>query len=78
MSGISNGLPERGAGTPRRLAVGVSNLPDATPRVKKTVTGPPASVAFKDGKPTQAAIAFAQQTLQQQRHRAVPSTCQSA
>lgn len=48
------------AGTPRRLAVCVSNLPDATPRVKKTVTGPPVSAAYKDGKPTQAAIAFAQ------------------
>ena len=48
------------AGSPRRLAVGVANLADATPRSKKAMTGPPVSAAYKDGKPTGAAIGFAQ------------------
>ena len=61
----SRGLPVaaadvKTAGTPRRLAIGVSNLADATPRSKKAMTGPPVSAAYKDGKPTGAAIGFAQ------------------
>jgi glycyl-tRNA synthetase beta chain len=47
------------AGTPRRLAIGVASLPDSTPKVKKTLTGPPTSAAYKDGKPTKAAEGFA-------------------
>lgn len=50
------------AGTPRRLAIGVASLPEATPRVKKTMTGPPVSAAYKDGKPTPAAEGFAKKS----------------
>lgn len=46
-------------GTPRRLALRVLALPAAQPDREEVVTGPPASVAFKDGKPTKAAEGFA-------------------
>lgn len=49
----------RVAGTPRRLAASIASLPGETPRVKKTVTGPPKAAAYKDGKPTKAAEGFA-------------------
>src|SRR5919199_5714216 len=46
-------------GTPRRLAVLIKGLPTQQPDREEEVKGPPASAAFKDGKPTQAAVGFA-------------------
>lgn len=47
--------------TPRRLAIRIEGLPDATPLKEVTVWGPPAKIAFDaDGEPTKAALAFAQ------------------
>lgn len=46
-------------GTPRRLAVVIHDLPDRQADQRETVKGPPAKAAFKDGKPTPAAIGFA-------------------
>ncbi|HEY9637305.1 MAG TPA: glycine--tRNA ligase subunit beta [Coleofasciculaceae cyanobacterium] len=46
-------------GTPRRLAVLIKGLPVQQPDREEEVKGPPASAAFKDGKPTQAAEGFA-------------------
>lgn len=46
-------------GTPRRLAVLIQGLPVQQPDREEEVKGPPAQVAFKDGKPTQAAEGFA-------------------
>ena len=45
--------------SPRRLAVLAADIPAAQPDVTEHVTGPSASVAFKDGQPTPAAHAFA-------------------
>ncbi|HEX4427235.1 MAG TPA: glycine--tRNA ligase subunit beta [Terriglobales bacterium] len=45
--------------TPRRLAVLASGIPASQPDVTEQVTGPSASIAFKDGQPTPAAHAFA-------------------
>jgi len=45
--------------TPRRLAVLAPGIPAAQPDLSEQVTGPSASVAFKDGQPTPAAHAFA-------------------
>lgn len=45
--------------TPRRLAVIVQALSDAQLDLDEEVTGPPETAAFKDGKPTKAAEAFA-------------------
>jgi len=46
--------------TPRRLAVLVENLADQTPSKELIVWGPPAAIAFDaEGKPTKAALAFA-------------------
>ena len=48
-------------GTPRRIAVIVRALAERQPDLKERVFGPPASAAFgPDGKPTKAAIGFAQ------------------
>jgi glycyl-tRNA synthetase beta chain len=47
-------------GTPRRLAIVVSGLPERQPDQQEEVKGPPAQAAFKDGKPTKAAEGFAQ------------------
>ena len=48
-------------GAPRRLALSVRDLVDRQADVAETVTGPPASAAFdKEGKPTKAALGFAQ------------------
>jgi len=45
---------------PRRLAILVKNLADQTPSKELVVWGPPAAIAFDaDGKPTKAALAFA-------------------
>jgi glycyl-tRNA synthetase beta chain len=46
-------------GTPRRLAVLVHGLPDRQPQQTEEIKGPPAQAAFKDGKPTPAALGFA-------------------
>ena len=46
-------------GTPRRLVVRVDALVDRQPDLTEERKGPPASQAFKDGVPTQAAIGFA-------------------
>src|ERR1700687_1845125 len=45
--------------SPRRLAVLAAGIPGAQPDVTEQITGPSASVAFKDGQPTPAAYAFA-------------------
>jgi glycyl-tRNA synthetase beta chain len=45
--------------TPRRLAVMARNVRVAQPDIEEQVTGPSVQVAFKDGKPTPAAQAFA-------------------
>ncbi len=47
-------------GTPRRLAVIIWGLPERQPDQEEEVKGPPAQAAFQDGKPTKAAIGFAQ------------------
>src|SRR6478672_11746636 len=48
-------------GTPRRLAVLISGVADASPDLKKEVTGPSAKVAFDaEGKPTKPAEKFAE------------------
>ena len=46
-------------GTPRRLSVVVSDLATTQPDLDEEVIGPPESAAYKDGKPTKAAEAFA-------------------
>lgn len=46
-------------GTPRRLAVEIEGLPQRQSDRTEEVKGPPASAAFKDGKPTPAAVGFA-------------------
>ena len=45
--------------SPRRLAVQACGIPASQPDVTEQLTGPSASVAFKDGQPTPAAHAFA-------------------
>jgi len=45
--------------TPRRLAVVVSEVAPAQPDLSEQLTGPSLKVAYKDGKPTPAAEAFA-------------------
>ena len=48
-------------GTPRRLAVVVENVAAKQPTVSKDVMGPPTKVAFDaDGRPTMAAVKFAE------------------
>ena len=46
-------------GTPRRLAVVIEGLPQRQTDREEEVKGPPAKAAFKDGKPTKAAVGFA-------------------
>lgn len=46
-------------GTPRRLAVLIEGLPLQQADREEEIKGPPASAAFKDGKPTPAAMGFA-------------------
>lgn len=48
-----------GFDTPRRLAVLVSEIPNAQPDATEQINGPAISVAFKDGQPGPAAHAFA-------------------
>jgi glycyl-tRNA synthetase beta chain len=47
-------------GTPRRLAVLVTGLPETIAASTALVIGPPESAAYKDGEPTRAATAFAE------------------
>ncbi|MDF2697376.1 MAG: Glycyl-tRNA synthetase beta chain [Labilithrix sp.] len=49
----------RALGTPRRLALLVDDVAERQPDLDEEVTGPPETAAFKDGKPTKAAEAFA-------------------
>jgi len=49
----------RALGTPRRLAVRVDDVADAQTDLDEVVVGPPEGAAYKDGKPTKAAEAFA-------------------
>jgi glycyl-tRNA synthetase beta chain len=49
----------RALGTPRRLAILISDLSDRQSDLDEEVLGPPEAAAFKDGKPTKAAEAFA-------------------
>lgn len=46
-------------GTPRRLALLLTDLPDKQPDREEEAKGPPAQAAFKAGKPTKAAEGFA-------------------
>lgn len=46
-------------GTPRRLAVLITGLPEKQSDREEEIKGPPAAAAFKDGKPTPAAEGFA-------------------
>src|SRR5690348_14152640 len=46
-------------GTPRRLSILVADLAMTQPDLDEEVIGPPESAAYKDGKPTKAAEAFA-------------------
>jgi glycyl-tRNA synthetase beta chain len=48
--------------TPRRLAVLVEGLLPGQPDMEEDIVGPATKVAFKDGAPTQAAIAFAKKS----------------
>jgi glycyl-tRNA synthetase beta chain len=50
----------RALGTPRRLAVIVARLDERQADLEEQVMGPPVSAAFKEGKATKAAEAFAQ------------------
>lgn len=58
ISGVEHGEVRTWA-TPRRLAVAISDVAEATPVVEQLVTGPPADRAFNDGEPTKVAIGFA-------------------
>ena len=46
--------------SPRRLAVLAPGIPASQPDVTEQVTGPSVGVAFRDGQPTRAALAFAE------------------
>lgn len=46
-------------GTPRRLALLIQGLPSQQPDREEEIKGPPASTAFKEGQPTNAALGFA-------------------
>jgi glycyl-tRNA synthetase beta chain len=46
-------------GTPRRLAVLITGLPEKQPDIEEEIKGPPVSLAYKDGKPTPALEGFA-------------------
>lgn len=49
----------RALGTARRLAVQVKGVAETQPDLDEEVVGPPETAAYKDGKPTKAAEAFA-------------------
>lgn len=50
----------RALGTPRRLALLISDLATEQPDLAAELVGPPVRAAFKDGAPTRAAVAFAE------------------
>ena len=56
---LANGAAVQAYSTPRRLAVLASGVAAAQPDVSEQVTGPSLKVAYKDGKATPAAEAFA-------------------
>jgi len=56
---LANGAEITAYSTPRRLAVLALGVAAAQPDVSEQVTGPSLKVAYKDGKPTPAAEAFA-------------------
>ncbi len=56
---LEDGAHVKTYSTPRRLAVLVEGVRAAQADVEEELVGPPRQVSFKDGKPTQAAIAFA-------------------
>ena len=58
LKGIEHG-PLTTWATPRRIAVSVADVAEGRPVEEKLVTGPPARAAFRDGKPTKAAMGFA-------------------
>ena len=58
LKGIEHGALTTWA-TPRRIAVSVADVAEGKPVEDKLVTGPPARAAFRDGKPTKAAMGFA-------------------
>ncbi|MBM75807.1 MAG: glycine--tRNA ligase subunit beta [Proteobacteria bacterium] len=45
--------------TPRRIALSIKDVASQTPVEEKTITGPPVAAAYRDGKPTKAALGFA-------------------
>jgi glycyl-tRNA synthetase beta chain len=56
---LDEGAAVKTYSTPRRLAVVVTGVHAAQADVEEELVGPPRQVSFKDGKPTQAAFAFA-------------------
>jgi glycyl-tRNA synthetase beta chain len=46
--------------SPRRLALVITGLPATTPTKNETLWGPPVRVAFQQGQPTKAALAFSE------------------
>ena len=56
---IAVGSANKSLSTPRRLAVLVSDVAARQQDVSEELLGPPAKIAYKDGAPTAAAIAFA-------------------
>jgi glycyl-tRNA synthetase beta chain len=58
-NGEATGIGFTQAATPRRLALVVPGVMASQPDVTEQITGPSSKVAFKDGKPTPAAEAFA-------------------
>jgi glycyl-tRNA synthetase beta chain len=56
---LSNGAKVTTFSTPRRLAVLAEGVLSAQSDTVEELVGPPRQVAYKDGKPTQAAVAFA-------------------
>jgi glycyl-tRNA synthetase beta chain len=56
---VGHGVRAKSFSTPRRLAVLVSSVAERQEDASEQVTGPSVKVAFKDGAPTPAAVAFA-------------------
>ncbi len=56
---VGNGSETKAYSTPRRLAVLASGIASAQPDISEQVKGPSLKAAYKDGKPTPAAEAFA-------------------
>src|SRR6185369_11817132 len=56
---IAGGVEAKSFSTPRRLAVLVSGVAEKQEDAAEELNGPSVKVAFKDGAPTPAAVAFA-------------------